>query len=231
MPLGEKTKAAWPLRAATLKQQGMITRRSSHVVSGKLVWSQLNSYLIQAPILCIPDGVSISANTFLASAWPDTALSRHCVNNTEWVLASCEKQSKEKWRDLTLLSFNNQKNSTDKILHVIQKWIKHKYRICSNNPHVPISAHPSYFEAINHKIVNHLHRSIHETNIFRSMWLGINLKMTKILNFRVLATNIETNKRPPEITNLSALDAYLEWMRYFQVVQVGGYTKVNRSDK
>ena len=43
MPLGEKTKAAWPtpLRAGTLKQQTMITRRSGHVVSGKLVLNQL----------------------------------------------------------------------------------------------------------------------------------------------------------------------------------------------
>ena len=35
MPLGDKTKAALPLRAATLKQQAMITRQS-----GKLVWNQ-----------------------------------------------------------------------------------------------------------------------------------------------------------------------------------------------
>ena len=28
--------------------------------------------------------------------------------------------------------------------------------------HVPISAHPSYFEVINHKIINHLPRSIHK---------------------------------------------------------------------
>ena len=35
MLLGDKAKAAWLLRAATLKQQAMITRRS-----GKLVWNQ-----------------------------------------------------------------------------------------------------------------------------------------------------------------------------------------------
>ena len=35
MPLGEKAKVAWLLRAATLKQQAMITWRS-----GKLVWNQ-----------------------------------------------------------------------------------------------------------------------------------------------------------------------------------------------
>ena len=35
MPLGDKVKAALPLRAATLKQQAMITRHS-----GKLVWNQ-----------------------------------------------------------------------------------------------------------------------------------------------------------------------------------------------
>ena len=31
--------------------------------------------------------------------------------------------------------------------------------------HTPISAHPAYFEAINHKIINHLPRSIHKTNM------------------------------------------------------------------
>ena len=35
-----KAKAAWPLRAATLKQQAMITRRSGKAASGKLVWNQ-----------------------------------------------------------------------------------------------------------------------------------------------------------------------------------------------
>ena len=37
MPLGEKAKAAWPLRAATLKQQAVITRSSGNAVSDKLV--------------------------------------------------------------------------------------------------------------------------------------------------------------------------------------------------
>ena len=40
MPLGDKAKAALPLRAATLKQQAVITRRSSKAVSCKLVWNQ-----------------------------------------------------------------------------------------------------------------------------------------------------------------------------------------------
>ena len=48
--------------------------------------------------------------------------------------------------------------------------------------HAPIRGHPSYFEAISHKIINHLPRSIHETNILSSVWLGINLKMAKIIN-------------------------------------------------
>ena len=43
MLLGDKAKAAWPLRAATLKQQAMITWRSSKAVSGKLVWNQHNT--------------------------------------------------------------------------------------------------------------------------------------------------------------------------------------------
>ena len=37
-----KAKAAVPLRAATLKQQAMITRRSGKAASGKLVWNQHN---------------------------------------------------------------------------------------------------------------------------------------------------------------------------------------------
>ena len=32
--------------------------------------------------------------------------------------------------------------------------------------HAPISTHPLYLEAKNHKIINHLPRSIHETNIY-----------------------------------------------------------------
>ena len=35
MPLRDKAKAAWPLRAVTLKQQAMITRRSGKAASGK----------------------------------------------------------------------------------------------------------------------------------------------------------------------------------------------------
>ena len=34
--------------------------------------------------------------------------------------------------------------------------------------HAPISTHPSYFETINQKMINHLPRSIHETNILSS---------------------------------------------------------------
>ena len=46
MPLGDKAKAALPLRAATLKQQAMITRRSGKAASGKLVWNQ-HKYVCQ----------------------------------------------------------------------------------------------------------------------------------------------------------------------------------------
>ena len=42
-----KAKAAWLLRAATLKQQVMITRRSSKAASGKLVWNQHKVHLSQ----------------------------------------------------------------------------------------------------------------------------------------------------------------------------------------
>ena len=41
-----KAKAALPLRAATLKQQAMITRRSGKAASGKLVWNQHKSFHI-----------------------------------------------------------------------------------------------------------------------------------------------------------------------------------------
>ena len=40
MPLGDKAKAAWPLRAATLKQQAMITWHCGKAASGRLVWNQ-----------------------------------------------------------------------------------------------------------------------------------------------------------------------------------------------
>ena len=40
MLLGDKAKVALPLRAATLKQQVMITRHSGKAASGKLVWNQ-----------------------------------------------------------------------------------------------------------------------------------------------------------------------------------------------
>ena len=40
MPLGDKAKATWPLRTATLKRQAMITQHSGKAASGKLVWNQ-----------------------------------------------------------------------------------------------------------------------------------------------------------------------------------------------
>ena len=79
--------------------------------------------------------------------------------------------------------------------------------------HAPISANPSYFEGINHKIINQLHRSIHEANILSSTWLEISLKMTKSYTFGLIfVSNIETNKCPPEMTYLSALGAF--WNEY-----------------
>ena len=42
MPLSDKAKVAWPLRATILKQQAMITRHSGKAVSSKLVWNQHN---------------------------------------------------------------------------------------------------------------------------------------------------------------------------------------------
>ena len=40
-----KAKAVLPLRAATLKQQAMITRHSGKAASGKLVWNQHKSHI------------------------------------------------------------------------------------------------------------------------------------------------------------------------------------------
>ena len=79
--------------------------------------------------------------------------------------------------------------------------------------HAPISARPSYFEATNHKITNHLPRPIHKAYILSSIWLGISLKMAKIIHFGLIfATNIETNKRPPKMIYLSTPGAY--WNEY-----------------
>ena len=41
-----KAKAALPLRAATLKQQAVIRRRSGKAASGKLVWNQHYSFVL-----------------------------------------------------------------------------------------------------------------------------------------------------------------------------------------
>ena len=49
MPLGDKAKAALPLRAATLKQQAMMTRCSGNAASGKLVWNQ---HKVEEEMLC-----------------------------------------------------------------------------------------------------------------------------------------------------------------------------------
>ena len=74
--------------------------------------------------------------------------------------------------------------------------------------HARVSAHPSYFV-----VTNHLPKSIHETNILSSIWLGISLKMAQIINFWVDPCNkYWNNKRTPEMTYLRALGAY--WNEY-----------------
>ena len=55
MPLGDKAKAAWPLRAATLKQQAIITRRSGKAASDKLVWNQHRKVMALLPSDIAPD--------------------------------------------------------------------------------------------------------------------------------------------------------------------------------
>ena len=69
---------------------------------------------------------------------------------------------------------------------LIRMW--HKYKdivFILIAAHDPIRAHPSYFEVINHKIINCLPRSIHEAYILSLVWLGISLKIAKIFNFWV----------------------------------------------
>ena len=53
MPLGDRAKAALPLRAAPLKQQAMITRQSGKAASGKLVWNQHNPNPNPKTVECI----------------------------------------------------------------------------------------------------------------------------------------------------------------------------------
>ena len=82
--------------------------------------------------------------------------------------------------------------------------------------HAPLSAHVSYFEVINHKIIYHLPIPIHKAYIPSWILLGISLKPVKIIIFgSILVTNSETHKHPPGMIYLSALSALiLEWIRY-----------------
>ena len=52
-----------------------------------------------------------------------------------------------------------------------------------------ISACPSYFVVINHKMINHLPRSIHKAYILSLIWQRISLKPTKIVHFLVNPCN------------------------------------------
>ena len=60
--------------------------------------------------------------------------------------------------------------------------------------HVHISAHPSYFEVISHKMINHLPRSIHKASYWvQCDWeLAWNRPKSSILGL-ICATNNETN--------------------------------------
>ena len=84
-------------------------------------------------------------------------------------------------------------------------------RIHSISRPCPYKCPPIIFEAINHKIINHLPRSVHEANILSSIWLGISLKMAQIINFWVDQCNeYWNNEHPPEMTYLRS--AY--WNEY-----------------
>ena len=74
--------------------------------------------------------------------------------------------------------------------------------------HAPVSAHTSYFEAINHKTINHLPRSDIFMKLSELAWKWPKLYFLGL----ILAANIERNKCPPEMTYLSVLGAY--WNEY-----------------
>ena len=68
--------------------------------------------------------------------------------------------------------------------------------------HAPRSAHPSNFETVSHKLVNHIPISISQEGLDVYLW-GFGVDSCK---------NIEINKRPPLMTLLSALGTY--WNEY-----------------
>ena len=87
------------------------------------------------------------------------------------------------------------------------------YRIHSYSRICPIRAHPSYFEVISHKIINHLPRSSHKACIRVQYDWELAWKWPKSSIFEsILSTNIEINKRPPKMIYLSALGPY--WNEY-----------------
>ena len=78
--------------------------------------------------------------------------------------------------------------------------------------YAPISAHPLCFEVINYKIINP-HSHIYSLSLLSSIWLGISLKLAKIIIFWVNPCNkFETNKCPPNMIYLNALGA--KWSEY-----------------
>ena len=87
------------------------------------------------------------------------------------------------------------------------------YRIDLIAAHAPISAHPAYFEVINHRRINHLpDLFIKFTYLIQYDWeLAWNRPKLSIF-VSIFATNSKTNKRPPKMIYLSALGAY--WNEY-----------------
>ena len=72
-----------------------------------------------------------------------------------------------------------------------------------------MSAHQSYFEVINHKIINPLPRSIHKAYMYTEF------NMTKPENGQN-HTNIEANKNSPKMICLNALGTF--WNEYGNIV-------------
>ena len=100
------------------------------------------------------------------------------------------------------ISLTAKLNSHERIvnLNIVQARQKLPYMYVLIGAHAPISTHLSYFEFMNHKTINRLPRFmiIHKAYKLSSIWLGISLKMAKIIHSGVDASNnIETNKHRP----------------------------------
>ena len=87
--------------------------------------------------------------------------------------------------------------STQRVSIELDEYSVRAYKRINTIFHAPINAHPSYLEAINHKIITYLPMSIHETNILSSIWLRISLKLATIMGWSFQQI-LKKNKHPPK---------------------------------